>query len=316
MTDEKNVLPSSAKVRSTLQNLEEGEVKVDVSRWPIPINGKTAKMGFLYEYLTACRVTEVFGKYAPQTRHCFNLHIDGEPAVLFVVKTAKKNTKRGWLLRPALLPLSPKYEPLVKVVRDYINDCKNEHGENYYPFMLAPNPETSKRYAEAYMKTLFKEHRWFFVDYIRNAYAHPSLGYTIDPQTRIHKLLTEEEARSHGDKITFKKRADWVPVSIRIESRWKPVNTNELRKIRLRELEQVYELETKEINTYAGWRQQVAQVARHYIKKNELELDINEDPGLPRILAAMGKPYFRKLLVPIGRLLNPQETEFSGIEFI
>jgi hypothetical protein len=191
--------------------------------------------------------------------------------------------------------------------------------ESAYPFLLAPNRETSKRYAEAYMKTLFEEHRWSFVPYIRSAYAHPSLGYTFDPQKRTRKLIPEKEALSHGVKITYDRTHasyGWVPISIRIDSRWKPINTMVLRKIRLRELNEVYDFEPSRIDIYAGWSPRVALVARHYIKKDELELDIDEDPELVRKLARMGKLYFKYLLLPIDNLMNPLQTKFDGIEIL
>jgi hypothetical protein len=316
MSAKENVLPSSAKVRSTLLDLEEGEVKVDVGSWAIPMDGKKAKMGFIYEYLTASRVAEVFGKYAPKARHYFEMKIEGDIAVLFIVKSAKKKTKRGWLLRPVLVPLNPKYEVLGQLVLDYVKARKSEFGDHDYPFMLHDNPETSKRYAEAYMKKIFKEYSWSFVDYLRTAYAHPSLGYTIDPQIRKRKQLTEEEFRSHGDKISYDRVPGWVPVSVKVDTRWKSVNTMVLRSIRLRDLDQVYEFDSQELETYAGWKHRIAYASRHYIKMNELELDIDEDQTLPRTLAAMAKPYFSKLTVPIGRLLNPQDTQFDGIEFL
>jgi hypothetical protein len=294
--------------------LPEGTVKVKTGSWVIPIDGKKAKMGFLYQYLTASRVAEVFGKYRPQARHCFRLLVGGENAVLFIAKSGKRKTKRGWLLRPVLLPSSSEFEPLVQIVYDHM---KSKEFDKYdYPFSLHENPESSKRYAEAYGKQVFEGLKWRHVDYSRSAWAHPSLGYHYDLISRKREQLTESEYRSHGDKITFKRELSWIPVNVRIDPRWRPISTQELRILRLRDLEKVYDFESKALNLYAGWKQPVAQVARHYTNIEELELDIDEDPNVLDTLAKMGKTYFKKLQIPIDYLLNPHKSEHGGIKFL
>jgi len=306
-------LPSSAKVREILQSLPEEQVDFKHGSWMVHVDGKRAKMGFLYEYLIAGRVSEVFGKYAPQAKHCFNnVKVEGAMATLFAVKTAKQYTKRGWIMRPILIPNNPKFEPLASKISDYIKS----YGANEYPFMLHKNPETSKRYAEAYIKQIFEGYSWNFIDYTRLASAHPSLGFNYDLLTRKRKMLTQEEALAYGEKVAFGTILGWIPISIRIDKRWKEVNTNGLRKVRLLDLQQIYGFDSYMMAIYAGWKPQEAQVARHYINIDALEHDIDEDPTLPRLLAQIGKKYFEKFKVPISNLLNPLEAEFDGIEFV
>jgi hypothetical protein len=303
-------LPSSAEVRGVLEGLLEEPIRVKLGSWNVPVDGLTAKMGFLYEYLMAGRISEVAGKYAPQRKHAIELKIDGIAAVMFVVKTAKRKTKRGWTLRPATVPLDPAYEPLAQKVYDYIKTFAPDE----YPFLLAANPETSKRYAEAYAKEIFTKYHWHFVPYMRSAYADPSLNYTYDYQTRRRAMITDEKARVFGSKISYKKTPGWVPVSILIEGRWKSVNTHEFRKIRLRDLERPYYFDSTDLNYYAGWEskdREKAAAARHY-----LELDLDESPENIRILADMSKRYFKKLLIPIGNLLHSENAEIGGIEII
>jgi hypothetical protein len=305
-------------MRGALEDLPEEPIRVQVGTWSIPIDGLIAKMGFLYEYIIAGRICEVCGKYAPQRKHTKELKITdklhgvkSESAVMFVVKTAKRKTRRGWTLRPATVPLNPVYEPLTQKVFDYIKSFDAEE----YPFMLASNPETSKRYAEAYCQEIFKNHHWHFVNYTRSAFADPSLGYTYDRAAgEKRKSVTEEQFKRYGRLISYERQKGWVPVSVQVEERWKDLNTHELRKQRLRDLERPYYFDNTDLNYYAGWEtkdKDKAAASRHY-----LELDLDESPENIRILAEMSKRYFHKLLIPIENLLNSANSEIGGIEII
>ncbi len=137
-------LPSSNEIRSIIEAIPENTIKVPVGRWEIPIDGNKVKHGFMAQYLFAGRVSEVFGKYGPLGRYAVHVKIDGEEAVLFAAKTAKRKTKRGWTLRPAMIPLNPQYEPWAKPVMDFMKKSPNE-----YPFKLAENDATSVRYARS-----------------------------------------------------------------------------------------------------------------------------------------------------------------------
>ena len=68
------------------------------------------KNALRYEYLICGRVSEVCGKYGPKGTDAQIVEIDGEEAVLFLVKTAKRKGK----LRPVALPL--KYEPWARAL--------------------------------------------------------------------------------------------------------------------------------------------------------------------------------------------------------
>ncbi len=156
-------LPSSAEVRSIIEGMSESDpIKIQVGNWAIPINGKRAKMGFMYQYLVAGRIAEAFGEYAPLGRYAIEVRLDGVEAVLFAVKTAKRKTKRGWTLRPALIPLDQLYEPWAREVMDYMKASPNRN-----PFALHTNPETSLRYASALAEETFYGLKWRFVNYRR-----------------------------------------------------------------------------------------------------------------------------------------------------
>lgn len=315
--------PSSAEIRQVLERLPEEPIKVKLGTWSIPMDGLKAKMGFLYEYLIAGRISEVAGKYAPQRMHAIELkvtderhNVHSEPALMLITKTAKRKTKRGWTLRPATIPMNPRYEPLTIKVYNYIKQFQPRE----YPFMLAKNPDTSKRYAEAYAKEIFETYHWFFVDYTRSGFADPSTGYTYD-KTRGEKRknISQDEFNAWGAKVSYDKVDDWVPISVSVEGRWKDVNTHEFRKQRLRDLERPYYLEGTDQNIYAGWEtkgRDTAAASRHYLNRPELQLDIDEYPENIRTLAEMSKRYFYRLLIPIENLLDSDNMEIGGIEIV
>lgn len=302
--------PSSANIRSVLLGLPEGTVKVPVGKWTIPIDGYVAKMGYIYQYLVAGRVIEVFGSYGPQRRHVIELELDGEPALMFAVKTGKRQTKRGWTLRPATVPLNPLYEPLTKILYEYIK-TKNPN-ENL--FRLHKNPNTSKRYSQGYISEIFSGYEWSFIPYTRTAYADPSLGFTYDPYTKHRDEITEETYLNNKSKIKWEKTKGWTTISVKVDTRWRHMASHELRKRRLRDLEMPYYFDSTDLNYYAGWESkndELAKAAKHY-----LEQDLDESEENKLILANMSKRYFKKLLIPITKLLDPTNSEIGGIKII
>jgi len=116
------------------------------------------KFGFMYMYLIAGRVSEVFGKYAPRGDDVFLTDFNGEPAALFAVKTAKR---RG-MLRPVALPLRQDYEPWADEVRHYFTRHRGK-----YPFRLHGNWETSKTYAMKAATQALRGLEWPMIEYTR-----------------------------------------------------------------------------------------------------------------------------------------------------
>lgn len=80
-----------------------------------------------YEYLICGRVSEVCGKYGPKGTDAQIVEIDGEEAVLFPVKTAKRKGK----LRPVVLPL--KYEPWARALVGWF---EHRGEEDAFPFCM------------------------------------------------------------------------------------------------------------------------------------------------------------------------------------
>jgi len=92
--------------------LTEGNLpSVDDIRNRVDSLGKLKYMNALrYQYLICGRVSEVCGNYAPIGTDAHIVEFEGEEAILFPVRTAKRNGK----IRPVALPL--KYEPWARAL--------------------------------------------------------------------------------------------------------------------------------------------------------------------------------------------------------
>jgi len=90
--------------------------------------GKLKYMNALrYQYLICGRVSEVCGKYAPIGTDARIVEFEGEEAVLFPVRTAKRSGK----IRPVALPL--KYEPWARALVGWF-EYRGE--EKAFPFSM------------------------------------------------------------------------------------------------------------------------------------------------------------------------------------
>jgi len=85
------------------------------------------KNALRYEYLICGRVSEVCGPFGPRGTDASIVDINGEEAILFPVKTAK----RGGKLRPVALPL--KYEPWARALAGWF---EYRGGEKAFPFCM------------------------------------------------------------------------------------------------------------------------------------------------------------------------------------
>ena len=307
-------LPSSAEVRRVIEAAPEEVIKLQRGNRYIKVDGRAAKMGLMAQYLVAGRSCEVAGKYMLHGKHAIEIEIDGEPAVLFAVRTAKQHKRNGWILRPNILPLNPDYEPWTRRVLNYMREFPPEGA----PFQLHPNVECSVRYYQRYAKEVFGGMSWLYVGYTRNGYTHPDLEFKFDRAQGIRrKELSEEEFRGFGDRASYDRVDGWVPVSVKVDSHWRDVVTHKLRALRLRDLETTYRFKAEDKNIYAGWfDKKAASASRHYLEHPELELDIGQDDTLPDTLCEMGRDYFPKLLRPIGNLLDPKSVAKGGIKII
>jgi hypothetical protein len=213
-----------------------------------------------------------------------------------------------------MVPLNPDYEPLAQKVLTYIK----EYEPDEYPFLLHENMNTSGRYLQTYAHSIFEGYHWYFVEYARSAFASPELGFTYDRgQGTKRKMITEDEVARYGSSVSYERKPGWTPIAVQISSHWRDVNTHELRKQRLRDVKDSYNFDGEQLDIYAGWEEKkMAQASKHYVKHDELELDLGEDPRIPMTLTKMGARYFGKLLRPISVLLDSNTNDAEGIEII
>jgi hypothetical protein len=249
--------------------------------------------GFMLEYLTLGRVSEVFGKYMPRRTDASTLTIDGEEAALFIVKTAK----RKGMLRPVALPLDKKYEPWAEPVYEYVSNSRDE-----YPFALHENPETSKKYAMTAAKKMFRGLWWPMIDYTRSM----TVPYTPDMvlSTRFGDKGYEEylvELPDGSRKWTSDRES--VKVNLKVESRWKPCTSHVNRKRRTLTLAMNYDFDGIALSLVGGWtsssqEQGMPQAIKHY-----LFLDLSEMGATIEVLRSQAQRYFKKLLVPYSDMI-------------
>jgi len=265
----------------------------DIRQRIIEVENDKLRHGFMLEYLTLGRVSEIFGKYMPKKSDVILTEFDGAEAALFIIKTAK----RGGHLRPVALPLDKLYEPWAEQVYEYMVNSESEH-----PFSLHENVETSKKYAMTAAKKAFKGLWWPMIDYTRSI----TVPYTEDMvlSKRFGDKGYEEylvELPDGSRKWTSDKTE--VKVNLKVASRWKPCTSHVNRKRRTLTLAMNYEFDSIGLSIIGGWTsssqdQGMPQAIKHY-----LYLDLSEGGGTIELLKSLAGRYFKKLLIPYSNLI-------------
>ena len=116
------------------------------------------RLAFMTQYLIAGRISEVAGRYGPHGTDAIATAFDGVPAILFIVRTAKRKGR----LRGVAVPLEEKYEPWTRPVYEYFQSCGDD-----YCFRFADNWATSIRYMQWQATEAFGDMEW------------PMVGYTV-----------------------------------------------------------------------------------------------------------------------------------------
>ncbi|MBW2671998.1 MAG: hypothetical protein JRD89_01115 [Deltaproteobacteria bacterium] len=246
----------------------------------------------MFQFLVGGRISEVCGKYAPTGSHAFrvNFLVDGEevPAVLFAVKTAKRRGR----LRPAAVPLDPRYEPFTKPLYDWFRT--HEH-----PFALGPTPRTSVRYLQSKVNEVFEGFEWPMKPYRhpRRRESTPSVCPNCKGDT------TEYCRRCKGTGIIYKR--------LKVPRRWKNFTSHNLRKARTIELKRKYGFDGSDLAAYCGWTEKTADakmpdVIEYYLYEDITEFEPNKD-----LLVEIAATYFPKLTRPrsvVGYII-PDEKE-------
>jgi len=272
-------LPSPKVVRNKIEDIEDEKYR----------------LGFMYLYLICGRISEACGKYAPRGIDAFEVEfeVDGEevPAVLFAVKTAKQKTKRGWILRPAALPLDPMYEPWAEHLLKYFQKAGKSH-----PFMYGPTPGSSQRYAQRVAVQAFAELEYNLRPYTRTKYE---MAEEEIVDTRIKDGIKQYLIEFDDGRRKWSSRKDVIPVPIPVPGRWKPFTPHSLRRRRSRELELYYKFNGLDLKAIGGWEEKGGESHITDAMKAYLYLEITEAEENLEILKQIAEKYFWKLLRPL-----------------
>jgi hypothetical protein len=258
------------------------------------VEDERRRLGFMAQYLWLGRVSEVFGKYMP-TRDCFRLtEFEGEEAVMFIVRTAKRKGR----LRPVALPLKKEYEPWAEPLYQYIANSKQE-----YPFALHENAETSKKYAMTAARRMFDGLWWPMIDYTRSS----SVPYT--PEMVLKKDYNKKGQDQYlvefpdGTRVWTTSR-ETANINVKVEPRWKPATSHVDRKRRTLTLAMNYLFDGISLSLVGGWTnksqdENIPQAVKHY-----LWLDLSEiNESVVEQLKNMANRSFKKLLIPYSNLI-------------
>jgi hypothetical protein len=158
----------------------------EIREWINNISDSKYRLAFMYQYLIAGRISEVAGKYGPVGNDAIKTDFDGESAVMFIVKTAKRKGR----LRGCAVPLNPEYEPWAQEVYDYMVGFGSS-----YPFRFAEKWSTSIRYMQWEATKAFESLEW------------PMIGYTVKESKEAEAVKVPERWNKVTSHVMRKRRA-------------------------------------------------------------------------------------------------------------
>ena len=263
----------------------------DIPQIPKDHDNEQYRMAFMYQLLTAGRISEVCGKYAPKGNEVYEVEFDEVPAAMFVVKTAKREGK----LRVAALPLDPKYEPWTKTLLEYFHDAGDA-----YPFMFADNFQHSIRYAQWVAAKTFEGLEWPMKQYAK-AELRPITDFEIlaerinDKNKEVCLIELDEDTAKWVPKV-----GDNLRVPVKVEGRWKPFRSHGLRKRRVITLMYFNKFDGFERAAYGGWTEKSQVETLPEAMSHYTHLDLSEFAESYDMLYDMADLYFVKLLRPFS----------------
>lgn len=284
--------PTNAEVRQRIEAIEDEKYR----------------HAFMYQLLICGRISEVCGKYAPTGKDCVEMEfevpifkekiLDGKkytiveptkiPAVMFIVKTAK----RGGRLRPSTVPLLPEYEPWAKPVLEYFKKAADD-----YPFMFHEDYRNSVRYAQWEAESAFQGFEWPMVEYTRafDVPYKPEMVLTKRyGDTGYEEYLVELEDGSRY--WTYDK--EYVNQPEKVLSRWKPFRSHCLRKRREISLTLDYGFDGIDSAYFGGWTESGKDKSIPVALKHYLYMDLKSAKESLILLRKMAERYFHKLCKP------------------
>ena len=249
------------------------------------IKDEKYRHAFMFQLVCCARISEVCGKYAPRGTDFLEMEFDGEPAVMFILKTAKRKGR----LRPCAIPLNPDYEPWAQPLLDYFKKAGDD-----YPFMFNENPAHSVRYAQWKAQQTFDEMMWPMVQYTK------TVEILYDPDTPVistrygetgyEEYLVEVEGKRYW---TYSK--DIVKENVVVLERWKPMRSHALRKRRTLTLTLNHLFDGFDLAYYAGWTETGKDSDIPPAAKAYLHMDLTSAEEVMIVLKMEAKRYFHKL---------------------
>jgi len=221
-----------------------------------------------------------------------DLDINGgtHPAVLFVVKTAKRKGK----LRVAALPLDPKYEPWAQEILDYFNETGSD-----YPFMFHPKPSNSKRYGQYVAARTFDGLEWPMKEYSK------AIEVEIDKDRIVREAINQRNQEVYlldmgdGTREWFTKIRDGVVRDhIPIGERWNPFRSHALRKRKNITNKYFYRFDGFQRAAYGGWTEKSRVESMPDAESHYSHIPLEQMRGNIVMLESMALLFFKKLLKP------------------
>ncbi len=116
---------SRVKTRKPIHEVESAkEIRNEI----IKIKNNDIQMGFKFQAVTACRVSELCGKYAVSFSDMGYNSYNEHPILIFQIHTAKRNGR----VRLVAIPLEEKYEPYAREIESYF--LKNKEHKKIFGF--------------------------------------------------------------------------------------------------------------------------------------------------------------------------------------
>jgi len=191
---------------------------------------------FRYLYLIAGWVSQIAGDYEPKGSDATLVNIDGVKAVMFPVKTARREGR----IRPVAIPINPYYEPWAESL--YVWFKRNED-EN-------PFGGLSMRSYQRQASIVFDGLEWPIEKYSKTIYGEVDETKIIRIRNNdgIKEYLVEyDDGERHWVQNPLTKRETVVE-----EKHWNPFSLTSLRHLRIFELKYFYEFSKGDIETFTG----------------------------------------------------------------
>jgi len=303
-------LPTDAEIRQRIEAIgTEWEVS-DIKEIPNDHDSTAYRNAFKYQLLICGRISEVCGKYAPIGTDAFETEfevplqkevvLEGRkitiienavvPAVMFIVKTAKRKGK----LRSCSMPLDKKYEPWSRGLLDYFQERGSKH-----PFMFSQNRKHSIRYAQWVAEKTFDGLEWPMKEYSK------AIEVEINPSQIVREGINQNNQEVYlielddGMRRWFTKiRENVVRDHVPIGERWKDFRSHGLRKRKNITNKYFYLFDGFDRAAYGGWTEKSRVESMPDAESHYSHLDIQQMAANEVMLKQMAMIYFPKLLRP------------------